>query len=142
MDNPYPYDAKPYTVKPEVTEVSAGNVCTNLAALKTASGTTVTDHSAFNTYLKNLLDYDYTLKTNQLIDLQNKCASTCTVKLLEEPLALPVALVTPASSTSRKLACTDVSTAITTFEGIYTTVSTTSKLYQVLLTNYLNPLSS
>jgi RHS repeat-associated protein len=130
---PYPYNKKPHSANQNVGEVTT-DICTNLSNFKSrwiAAGSPETFHK----YLQQELGTDYILTENELIDLESKCASSCPVRMLENPLLLPVALTMPWGDLVN---CSTVNAHIATFNTTYGAVPPGGKLYRVLLTNYLN----
>jgi len=147
IENPYSFDKKPYSTLPEIAELQANDVlsttiCNNFLAFKSQlQAQSATD---FDEKLRLLFGYDYVLKPSQLTDLETKCTTTsnCNVKLLNEPLQLPVAFVTNNSSTDKNqyLDCNTIQLAFNTFNNLYPQVVINTRLYRVLVTNYINQL--
>lgn len=141
LSQPYPYDKQLYDKLASVSEVSS-TICANVTALQnsyTASGSSLT----FSNYLKQLLSDDYVLTSTQLADLQSKCATGCVHKVLNDPLLLPIAFVTPNAPVS----CANVDAMLAQFKNDYQVFNTSSyslvpgnstKLFRVLFTNYAN----
>jgi RHS repeat-associated protein len=136
LERPYPYDKTPVDINSNSGEVNS-TVCTNLATFKsryTASGFS----GSFYDYLKQELQEDMVLSSDQLQDLENRCATGC--RYMDEPALMPAAFTVPVSQSHDPLYidCAEMSALKTQFEAEYTGVSEGTSLYRVLFTNFCN----
>ena len=95
-----------------------------------------TNYLQFHSYLQGQLGTDYILTLNELTDLMTRISNNC--RVLNEPLQLPVAFSSSPSADHPKASCSRMATLISGFNSMYYGVAQDSKLYRVLLQNYLN----
>jgi len=137
LSAPYPHDRTPVLANPNVRELSTG-ICTRLGNLKTR-WTSAGSPGTFHSFLQTELGSDYGLTADELADLESRCTNGC--KLLKETLILPTVFAAPApgdGSYPAWITCTTVTNAYSDFDGFYPNVEAGSKLYRVLLENYMN----
>lgn len=137
LANPYPHDRTPVLMNPNVRELSTG-ICTRLGNLKTR-WTSAGSPGTFHSFLQAELGSDYGLTADELADLESRCTNGC--RLLKETLILPTVFAAPApgdGSYPAWVTCTSVTNAYSDFDGFYPDVEAGSKLYRVLLENYMN----
>lgn len=137
LDKPYPYNKTPVEVNPNVSEINQ-DICTKLAALRSRFSTS--GYSSFHTWLRDELGEDYLLTEAQLTDLENRCGSTPICRYLESPLVLPAALATPAPANADHpfVDCGRISALTTDFGNMFPAVTSGTRLYYTLYTNFLN----
>lgn len=135
LQQPYPYDKTAIATNPSSGEVTT-DMCSRLTTLRTRFG--FGTNAQFHAWLKTELGEDYTLTEAQLQDLTNRCTNGC--RLLDNPVMLPVVLASPAEANADHpwISCSRMSSLITAFNGVYPNVAQGSKLYRILLENYLN----
>ena len=142
LDAPYPYNKTPYPASPNLTRLNT-NICSNISALNAAwvnAGQTGT----FQAFLQQQLGDDYMLTSDQLNDVQTRCASACPNPYLSNPLILPVAFVAPYPNSSNTppvtsfATCSQLSSMLSDFQSAYPNVTPDTKLYRILYTNYMN----
>jgi hypothetical protein len=137
LEQPYPYDKTPVLISPNVSELNSG-ICTQVTLMKSrwvAAGSP----GIFHDYLKTELGDDFVLSVDELNDLETRCANNC--RYLDEPLLLP-AVFAPAVPTNNNyspwVTCTGINSLYSSFQTSYPNVTSGTKLYRNLLTNYLN----
>lgn len=135
LEQPYPYDKTAIGTNPSSGEVTA-DMCSRLTTLRARFGTGT--NAQFHAWLKTELAEDYTLTETQLQDLSNRCANGC--RLLDAPVMLPVVLATPVEANADHpwISCSRMSSLVSSFGALYADVPAGSKLYRILLQNYLN----
>lgn len=136
LPQPYPFGKDPLTNNFNGISLQGGT-CTQLTALQQRF-TSITgggDIQAFHNWLKQELNEDYSLSVAELQDLSTRCSANC--NLLDNPISLPGVLSLSATGTPW-LSCTTVTNAIASFDATYSGVNHDSKLYRILLENYLN----
>ncbi|RXK85268.1 RHS repeat domain-containing protein [Filimonas effusa] len=133
LASPYPYDKQPVVANPNIGEVTA-DICANIAAFR-VKWVNAGSPGTFHKYLKELLTYDYVLTEAELQDLESKCAASCRVRMLNNPVLLPVAFLKAPSAT---INCDEVTAGVNAFTQDNPGVAVDTRLYRVLLTNYLN----
>ncbi|MBV4358902.1 LamG-like jellyroll fold domain-containing protein [Pinibacter aurantiacus] len=135
---PYPYDRTPISVNENISEIKE-DVRDRVLAMYGNASQGNSSISTFHTYLKTTLGEDYNLTQDQLNDLVTRCNQNC--RYLSESLIIPVAFSTPpppSTGYSQSVAWTDLNNLINSFKLYYSAVAVDSKLYNVLLQNYLN----
>lgn len=149
IDDAYPWDRQPTPADYNVNQLTpdiAGNVAANLNAFQSRYQTAGSP-GTFGAYLKAQLGDDYFLTDAQLSDLQSRITAGCPNPYLADPLLLPVALtVSPGPSPVKSsTSCGDITALQSQFAIDYpgvmagvTQAGTETKLYQLLITNYIN----
>ncbi|HWJ29857.1 MAG TPA: DNRLRE domain-containing protein, partial [Flavisolibacter sp.] len=131
ISQPYPEGKEPV-----VANLSSGDltpqICSNISALRARFGTG--SDLNFHNWLKTELQDDYILTFSQFQDILSRCANNC--RLLDQPVALPVAFTAPSGQAWK--VCDTVSFYKNRFAAEYPSVVPDTKLYRVLLANYLN----
>lgn len=128
---PYPEGKDPVPAN-QNSGVLISQVCLNLNTLKARFGTG--SDLDFHNWLKVELQDDYNLSLSQLQDINSRCVNNC--RLLDEPVILPVAFTAPEGQAWKT--CDTINKYINQFVSLYPSVIPDTKLYRVLLTNYLN----
>ncbi|MBO9204000.1 MULTISPECIES: RHS repeat domain-containing protein [Niastella] len=136
LERPYPHDKTPIDVNPSSGQITS-DICANLSLLKSrysASGF----GGSFYEYLKQELEDDMQLTSDQLLDLEAKCAAGC--RYMKDPVLFPVALTTPVSANSDHpfINCSRMAGLQSQFNAAYPGVNVNSKLYYLLFTNFCN----
>jgi RHS repeat-associated protein len=142
LDNPYPYDKTPVMANDNTGNIDPGsnNVCQKVTVLKTRWINAGSPNGSFHEYLVAQLKEDYKLTSDELSDLENRCATGC--KLLDEPLILPAVFAADIPTNNGYtpwITCSDYNSIhFPAFQAYYPNVSAGTKLYRNLLTNFMN----
>ena len=133
LEQPYPYDRTPFMVNVAAGDINS-TICASVAALRPSGYT----DQQFHTWLQQELKDDYKLSLSELQDLLNRCTNNC--RFLDKTVLLPVAFMTTAGGDAPHSyeGCSVISTLLADFGTVYPNVAIDTKLYRVLLTNYLN----
>jgi RHS repeat-associated protein len=138
IDGAYAYDQQPAPADANVIQLSPDiydNVVANLAAFQ-SRWQTAGSPGTFGTWLKQQLGDDYLLSDTELADLQTRLTSGCPYPYLANPVFLPVAFTVASARSS--IGCSRITDLKAQFASTYPGVTVDSKLYQILITNFLN----